>query len=44
MVNQRLVISYQELIGNYNLKWYLEYGKNVISYQELIGNYNIIEE
>ncbi len=34
------IIPYQELLGNYDGKTKLVYGKTIIPYQELLGNYD----
>ena len=36
-----IVISYQEILGNYNIVLPLDGSSAVISYQEILGNYNL---
>ena len=39
-----IIISYQNLEGNYNFFWYVCVTEFIISYQNLEGNYNLISD
>ena len=41
--NKRLIIPYQELLGNYDCFGVVQHSLHIIPYQELLGNYDLIK-